>query len=89
MQDAAWVVDVEGDKGEEHRDGVEDVRVPLVLGDVAEDAGGELDQPIDVAEDDEAEDSVEEVEEVAGIDGRIQCFHMNALPGGKAGLLLS
>ena len=58
-------------------------------GNVAEHAGRELDQAVDVPEGNEAEDKVEEVEKVAGVNWRVEVFHVDALAGGEAGLFLS
>ena len=79
--------DVGGDERKEHGHGVEDVRVPLVLGDGALYARGELDEAVDVAVDDEGTDGVEEVEEAAGVDWGIEVLHVDALAAFGEGCL--
>ena len=76
---------VERDERKEHGDGVEDVREPLVLGDGALDARGELDEAVDVAVDDKGKDEVEEVEEAAGVNGGIELLHVDALAAAEEG----
>jgi hypothetical protein len=75
---------IERHEREEHRHRVEHVREPLMLGDGAVDARGELDQAVNVAKDDEGEDKVEEVEQTAGVGGGVGGCHVDALARGQS-----
>lgn len=79
---------IECHEREEHRHRIEHVREPLVLGDGAVDTRGELDQAVDIAEDDEGEDKVEEVEQTAGVGWGVEGCHVDPLARGQRGSFL-